>query len=109
MSIILNGVAVAAPSSISINDELIWSSDTGRTLSGKFTGRIIAEKQTFQVKWTNLTVNEFKSIKKAISSKFFTVNILGETATCYHGTISRERRNDATGYYGSVSIDFIER
>lgn len=33
-----------APVSISINDEIIWTSDTGRTLAGYMIGNPVAEK-----------------------------------------------------------------
>ena len=37
-------VVLPAPVSLSVNDELIWTSDTGRTLSGRMVGDVIAEK-----------------------------------------------------------------
>ena len=33
-----------APTSLSVNDELIWTSDTGRTLAGLLVGDVVAEK-----------------------------------------------------------------
>ena len=33
-----------APDTLSIGDEIIWSSSTGRTLSGYMTGDVVAEK-----------------------------------------------------------------
>ena len=36
-------VVLPAPVSLSVNDELIWTSDTGRTLSGRMVGDVIAE------------------------------------------------------------------
>ena len=34
-------VVLPAPSQISIEDEIIWTSDTGRTLSGQMFGDVI--------------------------------------------------------------------
>ena len=34
-----------APTSMTVNDEIIWSEDTGRTLNGTMVGEAIAEKQ----------------------------------------------------------------
>ena len=44
-------VVLPSPVSISVNDEIIWTSDTGRTLSGKMVGDPVAEKKTVSVKW----------------------------------------------------------
>lgn len=41
-------VVLPAPVSLSVNDELIWTSDTGRTLSGRMVGDVIAEKKIYQ-------------------------------------------------------------
>lgn len=38
-------VELPAPVSLSIADELIWTADTGRTLNGKMTGDVVAEKR----------------------------------------------------------------
>lgn len=35
-------LVLPAPVSISVNDELIWSSDTGRTMNGTMVGEVIA-------------------------------------------------------------------
>lgn len=32
------GVVLPAPVSITVNDEIIWSADTGRTMSGQMVG-----------------------------------------------------------------------
>ena len=34
-----------APTALTVNNEIIWSSDTGRTLSGKMVGDVVAEKK----------------------------------------------------------------
>jgi hypothetical protein len=44
-----------APTSLSVNDEIIWSSDTGRTLSGRMVGDPVAQKKTVSLKWEYLT------------------------------------------------------
>lgn len=45
----VGGVALASPVEISINNEIIWSSSTGRSASGLMTGDVIAEKRTFPI------------------------------------------------------------
>ena len=52
-----------APTSLSVNDEIIWSSDTGRTLSGRMVGDPVAQKKTVSLKWEYLTEAEEKIIK----------------------------------------------
>lgn len=44
-------VILPAPTTLSVNDEIIWSSDTGRTLSGYMVGSVIAEKKNLSIKW----------------------------------------------------------
>ena len=39
-------VTLPAPTSITVNDEIIWTSDTGRTLAGYMVGDPVAEKKT---------------------------------------------------------------
>ena len=36
-----------APTSLSVNDEIIWTSDTGRTLAGLMVGAVVAQKKNF--------------------------------------------------------------
>lgn len=52
-----------APTSMSVSDEIIWTSDTGRTLSGYMTGDPVAEKKTVSWKWEYITEAELKIIK----------------------------------------------
>ena len=47
----VNGVALPSPTSIQIDDEIIWSSDSGRDLSGLFSGDVIAQKKTIYEKY----------------------------------------------------------
>ena len=39
------GIVLPAPVSITINDELIWTSDTGRLMNGLMVGEVVAEKR----------------------------------------------------------------
>ena len=59
----VGGVALASPVEISINNEIIWSSSTGRSASGLMTGDVIAEKRTFSIKWGIITEAERNLIK----------------------------------------------
>ncbi len=44
-----NGVALPAPTVIKIDNEIIWSSNTGRTSSGAMAGDVVAEKKTVTI------------------------------------------------------------
>lgn len=44
-------VTLPAPVEISVNDEIIWSSNTGRLASGEMAGDVIAEKKDVSIKW----------------------------------------------------------
>lgn len=118
MSFILQagGIDLPAPTSISANDELIWSSDTGRTLTGKMIGNVVAEKKNVSIKWSMLTEGEVAKIKKNLVRGSFPFRFRdnGETITinAYRGTISKEQLGDigdGNFYYKSVSVDIIQR
>lgn len=86
-----NGVSLPSPTEVSTTDEVIWSSNTGRSTSGKMIGDVVAEKQTFEIKWGVITEAEFQLIRRNIRSGFhpFTLTIDGTdtTITSYRGNI----------------------
>ena len=105
-----------APVSISINDEIIWTSDTGRTLAGYMIGNPVAEKKTLSVKWGILTETEIKLIKKTLIPGYFPVSFYEDgidiTISSYRGTLSKEQLGwlgDGIFYYKSASVDIIQR
>lgn len=106
-----------APTSVSSSDELIWSSNTGRSSHGKMLGTVVAQKKTFDVEWGVLTEAQAKTIVESTSgSDFFSFSIheLGQTTTLsvYRGTIKKETLGyigDGTFYYRSVSVSFIQQ
>ena len=67
-------VVLPSPVSISVNDEIIWTSDTGRTLSGKMVGDPVAEKKTVSVKWGTLTEAEMLLIKNTLTKGYFPIS-----------------------------------
>lgn len=59
LTIKCNGVILPTPTSLTTSDEIIWSSNTGRsTVSAKMLGDVIAEKKTFSIGWQWLTAKE---------------------------------------------------
>lgn len=112
----INGRAVACPVSLSIGNEIIWSSNTGRTDTGKMVGDVIAEKQTLTVTWGILTDAEYKTIKDNISAGFFSAKFhdAGEDVTiqAYRGTLTGEQLGylgDGIFYYKSANCQIIQQ
>ena len=53
-----------SPVSISVNDQIIWSANTGRSASGSMIGDVVAEKKDIAIKWGILTETELAAIKR---------------------------------------------
>ena len=109
-------VTLPAPVSLSISDEIIWTSDTGRTLSGYMIGDVIAEKKNLAIKWGFLTEKEVKLIKNNLIAGFFPLTFRDDgidiTIETYRGTMSKEQLGDigdGNFWYRSVSVDIIQR
>nr|DAV42098.1 MAG TPA: hypothetical protein [Caudoviricetes sp.] len=109
--IVVNGVALASPVSISSSDETIWSSGTGRSANGQMSGDVIATKRTFQVSWGILTKEEFTVIRQ-IPNGFVNMSINGEIMRGYRTTITGNclgTMSDGITYYNDISTSFIEQ
>lgn len=109
-------VALPAPVQISVSDEIIWSSNTGRsTNSGKMVGDVVAEKKTVDIEWGVLTATEMKTISNNLKSGFHPVSFYdnGEmlTITSYRGTLKKEYLGMIGGvhYYKSASVSIIQQ
>lgn len=109
--IIVNGVALASPVSISNSDEIIWSSGTGRSANGQMSGDVVANKKTIQISWGILTQDEYNAIRN-IPSGFFNAVVQGQSIRAYRSTISGSclgTFSDGITYYNDVSTSFIEQ
>ena len=109
-------VALPAPVQISVSDEIIWSSNTGRsTNSGKMVGDVVAEKKTVDIEWGILTAAEMKTISSNLKSGFHPVSFYdnGEllTITSYRGTLKKEYLGLIGGvhYYKSASVSIVQQ
>lgn len=105
-----------APTSLTVNDEIIWSSDTGRTLSGYMVGEVIAEKKNLSIKWEFITESDVKLIKDTLIPGFFPFSFRDDGVEfiieSYRGTLSKEHigeLGDGYYWYRSVSVDIIQR
>ena len=60
------GIVLPAPVSITVNDELIWTADTGRLMDGTMAGDVVAEKKTVSIKWGIMPETDIAKIKSGI-------------------------------------------
>lgn len=60
-----------SPSEIKHNNEIIWSSSTGRTSTGKMVGDVIAEKKTVDITWEYLRDADISQIREHLKAGFF--------------------------------------
>ena len=116
MTLKANGVQLPSPVQITVNDEIIWSSDTGRSSSGIMIGDIIAEKKNVAIQWGVLTASEVKKISKNVKAGFFSFVFEDEgeevSITVYRATTVKEqlgKLTDGIMYYKSVSTSFIQK
>lgn len=110
------GVDLPAPVSMSVSDEIIWSSDTGRALDGTMLGDVVAEKKTISLKWAWLPEDQVATLKAALTVGFFPVTFrdagVVQTIESYRGTLSKEvggNLGDGEFWYKSVSVDIVQR
>lgn len=115
MIIKVGGVTLPSPVEMSIDDEIIWSSDTGRTLSGQMVGDVISEKKNISIQWGILDEDEFLTIKNSLIPGFFPFSIHdnGEDITLegYRSAISKDYLGLLSGkhYYRSTTVSIIQR
>lgn len=110
------GVVLPSPAQISVDDEIIWTSDTGRTLSGRMVGDVIAEKKNVKLDWEFLTEKEAMLLRKYLTTGFYPVTFRDDgmdiTVEVYRGTMSKVHIGDIGDgeyWYRSVSVSLIER
>lgn len=77
-----DGVAMPTPSEIRIENNKIWSDNTGRSANGRLVGDMICIKKKIYITWVHLTGTEVDMINAYISNinrPFFDVTIIDET------------------------------
>ena len=117
----INGTTVAEPKKegVTITDEPIWASNTGRAASGDMIGDIVAWKTTVQVQWPALSFSDTRTIVNAIKNAgpFFSItyNDLWASSTVtkrvYCSNIPRTIYSLVQGaqYHRGVTVTFIEQ
>lgn len=116
MVIKAGGVELPAPVSLKINDEIIWSSDTGRALDGTMIGDVVAEKKNISINWGFMTENDYILIKNNLIAGFFPITVHDDgsdiTIDTYRGTLSKEAVGDigdGNYWYRSVTVQIIQQ
>ena len=106
------------PQSVDVGKEKIWSSNTGRTDSGRMNGDIIAIKTQLKIKWGVLSAEQTALIDKYLSKSFFQCTYLDPakgneetTKEFYAGTPTYPVYSYVQGLpsYRGVGVDLIER
>lgn len=117
----INGTKMPDPAleGVTVSREKIWSSNTGRTASGKMVGTVVAVKTKLKIKWPPLTPDQVATIEGAVSNQsapFVPVEYTDATGstvtkTMYFGTPSYTVYSWANGiqYIKDVSVDAIEQ
>lgn len=109
-------ITLPAPVQITVDDEIIWSSNTGRAASGDMIGDIVTEKKNISIKWGVLKESELSLIKQVMIAGFFPFSFHDDgidlTITSYRGTLSKEQLGyigDGIFYYKSASVNVIQK
>ena len=109
-------VTLPSPVKMTVNDEIIWSSETGRVLDGTMMGDVVAEKKNLGIEWGWLTEEEAALIKNNLLAGFFPITFRDYgtdiTISAYRGAISKDVAGyigDGVFYYRSVTVDIIQR
>jgi len=112
----VGAVNLPEPSKVTSTDEIIWSSNTGRSAdSGKMVGDVIAQKKTLDIEWTMVTEDELRVIRENLVPGFFQItfrdNDGAQTMTAYRSTIQKEHKGYVNGiyYYQSVSVSVTQQ
>ena len=112
----VGGVELPSPTSIQVDDEIIWSSDSGRDLSGLFAGDVVAQKKAVTIGWGILTEAEVKTLQQKLVAGYFPLTFRDAggmvTIESYRGTLSKVALGevgDGIFYYKSVSCKIVQR
>ncbi len=112
------GNTMPEPKSIEVGREKVWSSNTGRSDSGKMTGDVVAIKTTLKITWAVLSALQTQKIDKYLSKAFFQCTYMDpasgneeKTKTFYAGTPVYPVYSYVNGYpdYQGVAVDLIEQ
>ncbi len=96
----------------------LWSSNTGRTASGKMVGDVVAIKYTLEFSWSELTSAEVHSLESAVGTDAFfpvkfpeegTGNALTKNFYAADLTYNTKRVRKGKEIYSDISLQLIEQ
>lgn len=117
----INGITVAEPKKegVTVTDEPIWASNTGRGADGTMVGDIVTWKTTVQVEWPALSFSDSQTIVNALKNAgaFFPIQYndfnsgSAVTKTVYCSNIPRTIYSlaQAAQFHTGVTVTFIEQ
>lgn len=102
---------------ITVTNEKVWSSDTGRSTTALMMGKIVAIKRTFSIKLIGLTASDYNAIEAVITNKsfpFFTATVNDgvktySNVTVYAASTSVTTYNDKVARYFDYTMELVER
>ena len=124
MTLLIDGVEMPTRhlDKVFVNEELVWSSNSGRSVTALWVGDITDEKFTISLNFRCLSHSQYKIIKAALPSvdaPYKTVKLVqadGEVVlemTAYRATVSRDfsAATFANGevVYNNISFEMIEQ
>jgi len=119
--LVINKIRVKEPKQggLTVTDEPIWASNTGRSSTGKMIGDIVAWKTTISASWPPLSFLEAKTIRDAVieAGPFFDIEYYDFSSastvkkTVYAASIPRTLYSlaDKCQKYKDITITFVEQ
>lgn len=115
ITISAGGTQLPSPIEMQVEDEIIWSEDSGRDLSGLFSGDVIATKKAVTVTWGILTEQEVTLIQNRLTAGYVPVTFRDAgsnmTISSYRGTLSKTFLGEfgSVTYFKQVSVKIVQR
>lgn len=116
MILMAGDMELPAPVALKVDDEIIWSSATGRALDGTMIGDAIAEKKNLSIQWGIMPEKNCRLIKQCLIAGFFPIKFRDDgtdmTIDAYRGTLSKDAigwLSDGIYWYRSVSVRIIQQ
>ena len=103
-----------SPDKLTTSDEIIWSSNTGRSSSGTMIGDVVAEKTTFEIGWGILTKAQRDLIRSKLTSGFHSFSVIEDgtttTITGYRSTLQSESIvAGGQTFYKNLTVSIIQQ
>ena len=105
------GVLMPSPVEVSVDDEILWSEDSGRTLDAEMVADVVAQKKTLTITWGYLTDDQLETIRQYMLAGFFPVSFCGISITTYRGTLTSVVAGEFGGeiWHKSASVKVVQK